>query len=71
MPCWDGRRETALTHLDALEAFLQHGQLQHWRDSGVTEEEIATVAPKALAQLHATFNQWRDETRARLGLATP
>lgn len=68
MPTWDGRPSTALKHLDALEKFLADGQLQHWREAGVTESEISTVGPPVLAQLRARFDQWRAETRARLGL---
>jgi hypothetical protein len=68
MPTWDQDPRTAIQHLNDLEASLKAGQIQVWRDSGVSEEEIVRIAPKVIREPSAVFNAWRDEVRARLGL---
>ena len=67
MPVWDGCSDP-IQHLNDLETFFREGQIEHWKQSGVSEAEIAREAPKNAAQLHARFDQWRSETAARLKL---
>ena len=58
----------AIQHLNDLEASMKAGQIDVWRQQGASEEEIEREAPKVHAQISAVFDQWRAETRTRLGI---
>lgn len=58
----------AIKHLNDLEASLKQGQIDTWRQEGVSEAEIARETPKVVAHLTAVFDAWRAEVQARLGI---
>lgn len=62
------RTHPTIEYLNNLEALVVQAKVETWRANLVTEAEIARERPAIETQVHAIFDQWRAETRARLGM---